>query len=110
MNGNAALEYSYTSEIYPTIIRTTGLGVASAIGRVGGITAPIIIGFSYSNVGFGGVFTMLLIMLLVGAAVVAVFGQRTTGRSLESIGQETISHAAGRQVDEHRSPTTGKGG
>jgi putative MFS transporter len=90
MNGNAALEYSYTSEIYPTMIRTTGLGVASAVGRIGGITAPIVIGFSYSNVGFGGVFTMLLILLVLGAVVVAVFGQRTTGRSLETIGQETI--------------------
>jgi putative MFS transporter len=92
MNGNAALEYSYTSEIYPTMIRTTGLGVASAIGRVGGILAPIIIGFSYSTVGFGGVFTMLLVLLVIGAAVVAIFGQRTTGRSLESIGQDTVTH------------------
>jgi putative MFS transporter len=90
MNGNAALEYSYTSEIYPTMIRTTGLGVASAIGRIGGIIAPIVIGFSYSTVGFGGVFTMLLILLLIGSAVVAVFGQRTTGRSLESIGRQTV--------------------
>jgi putative MFS transporter len=92
MNGNAALEYSYTSEIYPTMIRTTGLGVASAIGRVGGILAPLIIGFSYSSVGFGGVFTMLLVLLVIGAAVVAIFGQRTTGRSLESIGQDTVTH------------------
>ncbi|HWD03832.1 MAG TPA: MFS transporter [Amycolatopsis sp.] len=90
MNGNAALEYSYTSEIYPTMIRTTGLGVASAVGRIGGIIAPIVIGFSYGTVGFGGVFAMLLVLLLIGAGVVAVFGQRTTGRSLEAIGQATI--------------------
>jgi putative MFS transporter len=90
MNGNAALEYSYTSEIYPTMIRTTGLGVASAIGRVGGIIAPIIIGFSYSSVGFTGVFTMLLVLLVIGAGVVAVFGHRTNGRSLEYIGRTTV--------------------
>jgi MFS transporter, putative metabolite:H+ symporter len=90
MNGNAALEYSYTSEVYPTLIRTTGLGVASAIGRVGGIIAPIIIGFSYAGVGFGGVFTMLLVLLVIGAAVVAVWGRRTNGRSLEFIGRTTI--------------------
>jgi MFS transporter, putative metabolite:H+ symporter len=90
MNGNAALEYTYTSEIYPTAIRTTGLGVASAIGRVGGVIAPLLIGFSYASVGFGGVFGMLLVLLVLGAAVVAVFGQRTTGRSLERIGRDTI--------------------
>ena len=90
MNGNAALEYTYTSEIYPTAIRTTGLGVASALGRVGGVIAPLLIGFSYSSVGFGGVFAMLLVLLVLGAAVVAVFGQRTNGRSLEQIGRDTI--------------------
>jgi len=91
MNGNAALEYSYTSEIYPTMIRTTGLGVASAVGRVGGVIAPIVIGFSYSTVHFAGVFVMLLVLLLLGAGVVALFGHRTTGRSLEFIGQETVA-------------------
>nr|WP_296775836.1 MFS transporter [Rhodococcus sp. (in: high G+C Gram-positive bacteria)] len=90
MNGNAALEYSYTSEIYPTMIRTTGLGVASAVGRIGGIIAPIAIGFSYGSVGFGGVFVMLLVLLVLGASVVAIFGQKTTGKSLEAIGQNTI--------------------
>jgi putative MFS transporter len=91
MNGNAALEYSYTSEIYPTMIRTTGLGVSSAVGRLGGIIAPIAIGYSYTSVGFGGVFAMLLIILVIGAAVIALFGQNTNGRSLESIGHNTVN-------------------
>ena len=36
-NGAAAVYYTYTSELYPTAIRATGMGAASAIGRVGAI-------------------------------------------------------------------------
>src|SRR5215510_530371 len=41
MNGVYAGVYAYTSEIFPTRIRTTGVGLASAIGRLGAISAPI---------------------------------------------------------------------
>ena len=30
----------YASEIYPTVMRTTGMGVASVVGRVGSLGAP----------------------------------------------------------------------
>ena len=36
--------YSYTTEVYPTPVRTIGFGVASAFGRVGGAIAPITAG------------------------------------------------------------------
>ena len=32
--------YLYTAEIYNTKIRTTGIGTASAVGRIGGIFMP----------------------------------------------------------------------
>ena len=32
--------FQYTSEIYPTKLRTTGLGYANGIGRLGGIFMP----------------------------------------------------------------------
>lgn len=32
-----------TSELYPTLIRTTGYGVASSIGRIGAFTSAFII-------------------------------------------------------------------
>lgn len=36
--------YTFASQYYPVDIRSTGVGMASGMGRVGGITAPIIIG------------------------------------------------------------------
>ncbi|KAA0037214.1 organic cation/carnitine transporter 7 [Cucumis melo var. makuwa] len=34
--------YIYAPEIYPTSIRTTGVGVASSVGRIGGMTCPLV--------------------------------------------------------------------
>jgi len=77
--------YTYTPELYPTSIRSTGMGLASASGRVGGLIAPLVIGFSYARIGFVGVFIITTCVLFLGALAVAVLGRRTAGKSLEQI-------------------------
>jgi putative MFS transporter len=59
--------------------------VASASGRVGGLIAPLIIGFSYARIGFVGVFIITTCVLFLGALAVAILGRRTAGKSLEQI-------------------------
>src|SRR5262245_32304250 len=85
MNGVYAGVYAYTSEVFPTRIRTTGVGLASAVGRLGAISAPILVGAIFPRFGFAGVFGVTTLVLLVGAVVVLLFGVRTDGRSLEAI-------------------------
>ncbi|CAM0145746.1 unnamed protein product [Urochloa decumbens] len=34
--------YIYAPEIYPTSVRTTGIGIASSVGRIGGILCPLV--------------------------------------------------------------------
>lgn len=85
LNGTYAGVYAYTPELFPTWMRATGSGFASAIGRVGSILAPSIIGFSAASLGFGGVFGMTTAVLTVGVIVIVIFGAKTSGRSLEEI-------------------------
>ncbi|MDQ0074271.1 putative MFS transporter [Variovorax boronicumulans] len=91
MNGTYAGVYAYTPEVFPTQVRATGSGLASAIGRIGGITAPILVGFIYPTAGFAGVFGMTTAVLLLGAAAVTFMGIPTRGRSLEDIAAGELS-------------------
>ena len=94
MNGTYAGIYAYTPELYPTAFRTTGMGVASAFGRIGGFSAPFIIGRTVDRIGFSGVFTMATVVLATGAIAVALFGIRTAGKSLEQIAAEGLGRAS----------------
>jgi len=42
--GTQIMLYAYAGQFYPTSIRSTGLGFASGVGRIGAIAAPIVIG------------------------------------------------------------------
>src|ERR1041384_2461696 len=98
MNGTYAGIYAYTPELYPTAFRTTGMGVASAFGRIGGLSAPIVIGYTFREIGFSGVFVIPTIVLVIGAAAVAVLGIGTAGKSLEQITAEEVGRSARRDL------------
>jgi MFS transporter, putative metabolite:H+ symporter len=85
MNGTYAGVYAYTPEVFPTDVRATGTGMASSIGRLGAIAAPILVGYVYPLLGFPGVFGATTLVLLVGALAVVLMGVQTKGRSLEDI-------------------------
>lgn len=43
--GAQLIAYAYTGQFYPAHIRSTGVGAASSVGRLGAIFAPLIIGY-----------------------------------------------------------------
>ncbi|MEQ5841199.1 MFS transporter [Paraburkholderia acidicola] len=90
MNGTYAGVYAYTPEVFPTDVRATGSGLASSIGRLGAIAAPILVGYLYPVFGFAGVFGATTTVLLIGALAVVLMGVPTRGRSLEDIAAQQL--------------------
>jgi MFS transporter, putative metabolite:H+ symporter len=84
ISGNSMLVYLYTTEIYPTRLRSLGTGAASAWLRVASAAGPAIVGFALTGYGVSGVFLMFGMISLAGAAI--SFGTvETRERALEEI-------------------------
>lgn len=79
--------YAYTPELYPTRARATGAGCASAVGRVGSLIGPSLIGVILPSLGRGGVFALGAGSFAIAAVVVLLLGIETKGKSLEALSQ-----------------------
>jgi MFS transporter, putative metabolite:H+ symporter len=75
--------YAYTPELYPTSIRSTGSGLATSFGRIGGIIAPLLVGVLVERaVGIGSIFMIFFVTILIGAVAVMFLGKETKGTEL----------------------------
>jgi putative MFS transporter len=77
--------YTYSPELYPTVVRATGAGIAAAVGRIGGIIGPFLTPVLVPTLGQSGVFALFMVLLVVTALNVWLLAEETKGRSLEEI-------------------------
>jgi putative MFS transporter len=77
--------YAYTPELFPTNIRATAGGFASAVGRVGAMLGPYLVGLLLPFAGQNGAFALLAGSLIIAALAVAILGEETKGKILEEI-------------------------
>lgn len=89
--GMWAVLYTYTPEQYGTGARATGSGFASAIGRIGSLIGPYVVGVVLPVFGQGGVFTLGAISFAVAALAVWVLGIETRGVALEALASDDAS-------------------
>ncbi|ANS75849.1 MFS transporter [Paenibacillus yonginensis] len=72
--------YAYSPEQYTTRLRATGVGMATAFGRIGGVIGPLLVGLMRDqSVPIATIFTMFFVTVLVGAAAVLFLGKETKG-------------------------------
>ena len=83
--GTAVLAYAYAGEFYPTAVRSTGVGFASGVGRLGAILGPILIGAlvglqlpleqNFMAIGLAGV---------IGAVAVTLINHRVSAAAVHA--------------------------
>ncbi len=77
--------YAYTPELYPTRVRSTGVGMATSFGRVGGVIAPFLVGVLVARgVELQTIFYLFFVAILIGALSVFFLGRETKGIELEN--------------------------
>lgn len=77
--------YVYAPEIYPTRLRATGAGAASAWLRIGSIFGPIAVGALLTHSTINSVFLLFGAAAVVGAIAVWTLGLETKGKALDEI-------------------------
>lgn len=76
--------YAYTPEQYPAIVRGTGAGMAAAIGRVGGIFGPLLVGTLLTKgYDISIIFAIFCVAIVIGVLAVILLGKETKQTELQ---------------------------
>lgn len=79
--GAWAVLYAYTSEVFPTEVRSTGLGLTGSIGKVAAAAGPVFFG-TLTQFGYLAALAPVAVALFVAGVALLVWGSETKGQTL----------------------------
>jgi putative MFS transporter len=80
-----ALGYAYTSEVFPTRARASGMSIGDGLGHLGGAVQPYIVVAGLAAFGPRGTFGLMIIMIAIAASIILFGGLRTAGDRLTDL-------------------------
>ncbi len=93
--GGQSGQHVVAGEVYPTFIRSTGVGWALTMGRFGAICGPLLGGLLQSaDFSFSEYFAILAIPFLLCAILVLFYRVSVKGEALETVEEELIGAGA----------------
>lgn len=72
VNGVQTTMYALAAQLYPVSIRSTGVGAASSVGRIGAISSAVIGAAMLTALGPAGFYVLMTVAMLVTAAALMV--------------------------------------
>ncbi|KAK3206630.1 hypothetical protein Dsin_020676 [Dipteronia sinensis] len=82
ITGTFTIVYIYAPEIYPTSVRTTGVGVASSMGRIGGMVCPLVAVALVQGCHQTTAIILFVVIIFLSGISVVLFPFETKGRDL----------------------------
>ncbi|KAG6766622.1 hypothetical protein POTOM_027790 [Populus tomentosa] len=82
ITGTFTIVFIYAPEIYPTSVRSTGMGVASAMGRVGGMICPLVAVSLVQGCHQTAALVLFVCVMFVAGCCVMLFPHETKGLEL----------------------------
>ncbi|WP_179402707.1 MFS transporter [Burkholderia guangdongensis] len=79
--------HAYQSELYPTRIRARAVGFVYSWSRLSGIFSGFLVAWALGHGGVAAALWLIASCMIIDAAVIALLGPATKGRSLESLAQ-----------------------
>ncbi|MDA3625199.1 MFS transporter [Saccharopolyspora sp. WRP15-2] len=83
--GPSILEFIYPTELFPTEIRATAVGIGTAVSRVGAAIGTYLLPIGLDRIGVGATMLIMAAITLVGFVVSAAMAPETRGRRLVDV-------------------------
>jgi putative MFS transporter len=90
LQASATGSYIYTSELFSTDVRSLGTGLTYGLGRLANVAGPFIVAWVYAGLGYEAVFAFVAACFVLRGLGYAIYGPRTTGRSLEEVNGHAV--------------------
>ncbi|MGB9858541.1 MAG: MFS transporter [Moorellaceae bacterium] len=86
--GSASMLYTYLAECYPTHVRSNAVGLLMGSSRVIAAVAVLIVPPVLRAYGWLGIHLLNAAIILIPAIIVLIWGERTSGRTLEELNKQ----------------------
>lgn len=82
LGGGSILQWIYPTELFPTDIRASGVGVASAISRIGAAAGTYLLPIGLDTIGLGPTMLVGAGIAVIGTAMCVAWAPETKGQAL----------------------------
>ena len=83
---------TYTAELYPTEMRSLGVGVGNAWVRFASVIGPLFIGWAIPHLGLSVVYYVYALCAIVGGSTMLIFAPETRNKVLEVVSPSLGRH------------------
>ena len=80
-----AFAYTYTSEVFPTRARASGMSIGDGLGHLGGAVQPYVVVAALAAFGPRATFGLMVAMIAIAALIMLLGGVRTAGDRLTEL-------------------------